>query len=150
VGWKSNEGDSFFSSSIGGNSDIALDGGDSDISSGHTALTKTTRAQLVHYANQGARIGRDIKTFQKSIPILLLLLLIASTGTGHIGVRFTHLRNPEHNHYETTWLQERTESRREQKGARKGLRTDPSDASFVSGGLLNTNEKRETNRRVNY
>jgi hypothetical protein len=103
VGWKSNEGDSFFSSSIGGNSDIALDGGDSDISSGHTALTKTTRAQLVHYANQGARIGRDIKTFQKSIPILLLLLLIASTGTGHIGVRFTHLKNPEHEHYETTY-----------------------------------------------
>jgi hypothetical protein len=52
VGWKSNEGDSFFSSSIGGNSDIALDGGDSDISSGHTALTKTTRAQVVHYTNQ--------------------------------------------------------------------------------------------------
>jgi hypothetical protein len=56
VGWNSNDlGDSFFSSSIGGDSDIASVGGDSDISSGHAALAKITRAQLVHYGNQGAR-----------------------------------------------------------------------------------------------
>jgi hypothetical protein len=37
----------------------------------------------------------------------------------------------------------RTAEGREHKETRKGLRTDSSDASFISGGLLNTHEKRE-------